>query len=309
MKKLMWITVMLLSGLFAICMMQSNAISAAAVDFVLCYEQIEESDWDYNDVAPHLDEGKRAYRVTVSVYNNTGMAGGGLRVEYNSDIGSLVHISDKDVVWKAGPALSDFVQNQSFNEEKSYFGVGFFATEDSDNNGELFYFYLQSDKDKETVDKELVAGLVVTSLWDYTTDPVPSKPPVTPPGPEQVVLVHYRYLCGDINGDGRVDIADIILLQNFVKLNSGISVDAEKGQLANGTVIYDGFWIETDIMTLIFTVESADVNKDGVIDQADVDLFLAYYSDVIVVEGSPALYPYINAIFVGCIEQASENGQ
>jgi hypothetical protein len=72
--------------------------------------------------------------------------------------------------------------------------------------------------------------------------------PALPETPEAPVTVCGEG-CGDVNGDGTVDVVDALLVSRYV---SGVTISA-------------------------FNPDVADVNEDGAINEADADLILQYY--------------------------------
>lgn len=280
---------MVISGFFAIHMMQSHAIRASAVEFQLKSALL--SPDDYGDNKQYFDQDEEGkyyyYRVTLFVKENEGFCGSGFKILYDYQNFEIVFKAYKKPLVEDMEAVGSLATAYSYNDEQGYLAIGTIGDDDSKETGPFCCFYLKAEREiideNPNLSDHVVSGIDVDMLVDSRTDPLPEVPTL----PEHVSVLYYSYFLGDISGDETIDIDDAVYLQQFVKKYGRISVDTFMTLLADEKAKYQGLYVETTLFEEIFTLVPIDINGDGYIDTMDSTALLEHYTRVVVAELPP----------------------
>lgn len=162
----------ILGGAAAIMLFAASALSVFAFDSIKLEDRKDElTDGIINIVA---DEVYAAAGETVTfgvmVYNNTGYAGSGIALNYDSALTVVTDQTEKADV-KIGAGADGLVMTDDLNLEKHIVGVSTMGDADCEDDGIIFTVQFRVPEDA-AIGTKYPMTLNITKFLDYRTDPV-----------------------------------------------------------------------------------------------------------------------------------------
>lgn len=241
------------------------------------------------------------YAVSLTILNNSGFAGTGYRIYYNSSLSSpitYVDVNNSNVVkpiYYKGDVLanSDLTVATSFNTSEHLIGFGTMGTVNATGDGIIYTIFLRPTHELSlTEQKNLVTDHCSVDWYDAQTNAVPH---IVYNG---FTLFRYvpestnpNWVIGDIDYDGTITITDAQLIQ-------GISMYV--GEYVDSLTLSNN-----DDVTKLYIVSVADVNKDGIVNVLDALAVLDYYSTYIAGSGNLNNYTGIIGNTIGAYVEYS----
>lgn len=231
------------------------------------------------------------FEVLLTIENNTGYAGSGIRLYYDKnnfdpcmpdpgDPTSLV------CYYTTGPALTGLSNSILVNRNNGRFGLTTSGNNNNTNDGLIFRVFLKRKANAPDPDAIPYVGtailqLVTSNNIDITNYYEPTYQNISGYVAERHFLLDYRL--GDLNGDGNVTMADSNLLSSILANSTSINAStAESRARALTNVTLDGlFHNGYDIFEDTFIFSVIDINKDGVITSADITQINNYVMAII----------------------------
>lgn len=224
------------------------------------------------------------YKVSVRIFNNTGMANTGFRLMYNRDDFEPVvsRVADGDSfkehpLYLTGSEIylgHHFSLNRLEDEpERSYglVGWGTMAVEDCTKNGEIYsFFFSPKDGVPEDAIAHLIEGVKIVDWEDAERENVAYN--------LKTDGYYFREAAtlGDLDNNGEVDTADAQKLLDLTTAMMTKQDNMSDFDFDQTYTMISGSG-RTNVYDLSYLADVADVNRDGALDLVDAQEVLNYY--------------------------------
>lgn len=231
--------------------------ASATNDFSISVTELEENEG--------MNARPGDFKVTLSIANNSGIAGCGFSFYYDkANFDPVIYLEGDDVyVELTYPSAWNLAFVALLDASAGHVGISGASQYTNSHNTEMLSFYLRPKNGNVTANP--LTGFEVDQVRNVNKE----LQSYTEPTGYVCNYISTSYVIGDVDGDGLIDSADAIIVMEIVEANGDL-ITLEDFSDNEPFAAYDS----------VVCIAVVDVDCDNDVDNDDAEAILTYYSTV-----------------------------